>query len=263
MTLALSWVRSVGKSRELVCVTDSRLRFGGHWDCGPKVFQNQRGDSAILFAGDTLYAYPIIHHVNTCIAQHQKLRSRALDLPALNGHLIRVLNATVSQVADLPKGVDTTPSVEFIFTGYDWRRRDFRAWLIHYDRRIQAFTSRPARRWTGGNSAKMLTLVGDYQTEFKTRLCALLKQRTKLSSGGFDMEPFEVLRDMLREGTFERIGGPPQILKIYQHLNTRPIAVLWPNAESKKVSLGGRALLDYETHDFLTLDPDTLQSEKD
>jgi hypothetical protein len=258
MTLALSWVRSIKKTRELVCVTDSRLRFGGHWDCGPKLFATPRGDSAIMFAGATLYAYPIIHHINACIAQHQKLLSRALDLQELKGHLIRVLNRTLSEISDLPKSVDSTPDVEFIFNGYDWRRRDFCSWLIHYDRSISAFTFRPTRRWTGGNSAKVLTLTGDYRNEFKLRLTRLLKERSKLTSGGFDMEPFEILRDMLREGSFERIGGPPQILNIYQHLNARPVAVFWPNSDSKRVTLGGRALLDYETHDFLTLDPDTL-----
>ena len=260
MTLALAWIRSVGHSKELVCATDSRLRFGGHWDCGPKLFPTPRGDSAVMFAGDTLYAYPIIHHILTCIGQHRKLLSRALDLPELKGHLLRVLNATVAEVADLPAGVDPTPIVEFIFTGFDWRRSEFKGWLFHYDRSIGRFTFRPMRRWKGpGNRAKALAMSGDYRDEFKERLVALLRGKAKLASGGFDMEPFEILRDMLREPRFDRIGGPPQIIKIYPHLNCRHYAVFWPDRRSGKTSLGGRALLDYETHEFMTLDPDTLQ----
>lgn len=44
------------------------------------------------------------------------------------------------------------------------------------------------------------------------------------------MEPFEVLRDMLREKNevkYPLIGGSPQLIKIYKHLNRTPIAVKW------------------------------------
>jgi hypothetical protein len=261
MTLSLAWVRSVGRSSEFVCATDSRLRSGGHWDCGPKIFPTPRGDSAILFAGDTLFAYPIAYHLNAAIAQQHKLRSRALDLPELKGHLVRVANAALKSIGDLPKGVDPAPQVQFILAGYDWRRKDFRGWLIQYDKSISAFTHRAARRWTGGNSAKTLLMAGDYLADFKSRLVELLKARSKLTSGGFDMEPFEVLRNMLREKSRPLIGGAPQILKIHQHLNSRPVAVLWPDAASNQTTLWGRELLDYESHEYLTLDPDSLEIE--
>src|SRR5258708_1318483 len=200
MTLALAWIRKIGKATQLVCATDSRLRFGGHWDCGPKLYATPRGDSALMFAGETLYAYPIITHFLSAIAYHPKSLSRALDLPELKGHLIRVLNAAVSEVEDLPQGVDPTPLVAFIFAGYDWRSQDYRSCLIHYDRSLNSFTFRPSQRWRGGNKSKVLTIAGDYRAEFKARLVQLLRQRGKLNTGAFDMEPFEVLRDMLRSG---------------------------------------------------------------
>ena len=258
MTIAVNWIRQVGQSRELVCATDSRLRFGGHWDCGPKAFPTARGDSAIMFAGDTMYAYPIVLHVLAAIAQHPKLTSRALDLPSLKGHLIRVLNKAVAMVEDLPKGSDPTPTVEFIFCGFDWRTHDFQSWLIHYDRSINAFTHRKSQKWRGRNDSKTLTLSGNYQKEFKEKLIELLRTRKKLTSGSFDMEPFEVLRDMIREGTNSHIGGAPQLLKVYPHLNCKPHCVTWPADEAKNRSLGGRILLDYESHRYLTIDPDSL-----
>ena len=257
MTLALAWTCTVGKAQELFCATDSRLRFGGHWDCGPKLFPTCRGDSVIMFAGDTIYAYPIIHHMQAAISQHPKSASRALDLPELKGHLLRVLNATIEEVSDLPKEV-ATPEVEFIFTGYEWRRKKFNGWLLHYDKSINRFTFRPMGAWQRNKSAKKFMLAGDYKEEFKERLVSLLRDRRKLTQGDFEMEPFEVLRDMLRSGDFNCIGGPPQLVKLYPHLNTTPVAVFWPSAEEERISVDGRALLDYEKTELPTLDPDRL-----
>lgn len=261
MTIALSWIRTVGRMHHLVCATDSRLRFGGYWDCGPKLYPTPRGDLAIMFAGSTLYAYPIITHLLTAISSHEKSISRRMDLFELRGHLMRILNASASQVSDLPKGADTTPDVEFIFAGYDWKKKDYANWLIHYDRSIKRFTFRRSTRWGGGNRAKTLTIAGDYQEEFKKRLISLLRDRSKLNSGGFNMEPFEVLRDMIRSNSYEQIGGAPQLLKIHPYLNYQPISVYWPNASAGTLSLGGRILLDYEKPCFLKMDPDTLEIE--
>lgn len=66
---------------------------------------------------------------------------------------------------------------------------------------------------------------------------------------------------MIRDGKHSLIGGPPQVLKIYQHMNVRPYAVYWPNRDSMRISFLGRPLLDYETTEYMALDPDTLQME--
>ena len=210
-----------------------------------------------MFAGDTIYAYPIIHHIQAAISQHPKSASRAFDLPELKGHLLRVLNATLNEVADLPKAI-ATPEVEFIFAGYDWRRKKFTGWLLWHDKAIKRFTFRPMGSWAPKRTSKKLMIAGDYQEEFKKRLVELLRARGKLTSGEFEMEPFEVLRDMLRSGDFPHIGGPPQLAKIYTHLNTTPVAVFWPTVADGRISVGGRALLAYEKTALPTLDPDLL-----
>lgn len=80
-----------------------------------------------------------------------------------------------------------------------------------------------------------------------------------MTVGGLDMEPFEVLRDMIRETKFTSIGGPPQMVKVYKHLNTLPHNIFWPTRDANQLTFLGRPLLSYEKNRFLSLDPDTLE----
>ena len=73
------------------------------------------------------------------------------------------------------------------------------------------------------------------------------------------MEPFEVLRDMIRQETSPYIGGPPQLAKAYQHLNVMRLGVYWPDRESGQIAVNGRPLLAYEKPYFPIVDPDTLE----
>ena len=61
----------------------------------------------------------------------------------------------------------------------------------------------------------------------RDRIINLLKQRGRFKTSYFDMEPFEVLRDIIRENLFDDIGGPPQLAKIYQNGSTQVFAVRW------------------------------------
>ena len=74
------------------------------------------------------------------------------------------------------------------------------------------------------------------------------------------MEPFEVLRDMLRENVSPHIGGAPQLMKVYPSSNSAIFGVLWPNRESNSVAVSGRKLLPYERLDCPVIDPDTLET---
>ena len=59
----------------------------------------------------------------------------------------------------------------------------------------------------------------------------------------------------------ESIGGAPQILKIYEHLSSRYLAVDW-NISSQKdgggIYICGRKILGYETPSMWILNPETL-----
>jgi hypothetical protein len=216
----------------------------------------------MCFAGNTMYAYPVMLQVIAAVSQHPRLLGRGMDLEDLKGHLVRVLNSMVALIHDLPIGATDDPDTTFLLCGWSWKRGEFKVWLLHYDASIKKFTFRPTKRWTGLNRDKLLAFTGDYEDEYKKLLISLLRNKNKLASGGFDMEPFEVLRDMLRDSTFHLIGGAPQVIKAYKSCSYKPYAVFWPNRAAATVNLLGRPLLDYEQSDYLVLDPDTLETVK-
>jgi hypothetical protein len=185
-----------------------------------------------------------------------------MDIHELKGHTLRVFDNLWSHISDLPNGrkVPDPANASFIFGGYSWRKKRFAIWLLHFDKHIGKFTFRTASRWRQGNYAKQIMFAGDNIKEAKTRLAELLRERDKLATGGFDMEPFEVLRDMVRSSEYPMIGGAPQVLKIYEFLNTQTYAVAWPNRAAGTVTLMGRPLLPYELTGSTVLDPDTLDT---
>ena len=256
MTLSIAWIRSVGETEELVIATDSRLRFGCAWDCCPKIFTLPRNDSAICFAGDTMHAYPIMIQIKNAIEMYPKLLSRALDIQDARGHFIRLITKMRQSIHDLPRDMKSpeAPETFFIFAGYSWDSQKFRIWLIKYDKKTDQFVhEKPPTIMRS-----LIAVTGDDVIEIRKRIFDVMKNRGKKPGDGMDMEPFEVLRDKIREQSHEAIGGPPQIIKIYKHMNTMPYGVFWPDGASKQVTYLGRPILNYEMVPFPILDPDTL-----
>lgn len=102
---------------------------------------------------------------------------------------------------------------------------------------------------------------------------------TSIEGSKFNMEPYEVVRDLLYEkvvnasNVFPTIGGAPQLIKIYQHSNAEPIGIfrsdkgdILQNKESIKkegdASLLGRYLQDYENTDVIYMDPYSLEAKR-
>jgi len=260
MTLVAAWVRHVATTRELVVASDSRLRFGREWDCCPKILPLPREDAVICFAGDTIYAYPVMLQLSHAVSMHQKTLSRATDLTDLSGHFLRVLNAMHGEIHDLPRNADDAPEVAFVLAGYSWKSNDFRIWRYYFmpvDRTFHAREASAHRKRTGGT--KYFHFVGDETYAAAQKLYRLLGNRGRLRRGGLDMEPFEILVSMIRDPAYATIGGAPQIVKIYRHSNHMPYSVFWPNRASNVLTLWGRTLLPYERQRYLGLDPDTLE----
>jgi hypothetical protein len=258
MTLALAWIRTLPGAEELVMASDSRLRFGCAWDSCPKIFTLPRSDSAICFAGDTMFAYPIMEQVRYGIGMFEKSRSRAMDLGSVRGHLLRVMDRMLLEIRDLPQGArePPPPDTRFIFAGYSWLTNQFRMWILHYDEARDRFafaTPRTLHR-------NRICLAGDHVAHAKTQILTLLRQRGKESGSGFDMEPLEVLREICRDPAFPEIGGAPQVVKIYRHMNCMPYAVFWPNRKSQTITFMGRPLLRYEMTSYMVIDPDSLET---
>jgi len=240
MTIAIAWVRKLAnESEELLIVADSRLSGGMIFDCCPKIMTLPRSDSAICFAGDTNYAYPLMLQLYLAIDAHSPLRDRSMDIHEMRSHALKVFNSmrdmVMSDHSDLKN-----PNISFILGGYSWERKLFSIWHIHFKKSEACFAYRPAKSWIG--DFDKIVFVGDWAKEAEKRLIKLLQYRynKSLTSQGkakfnFNMEPFEVVRDILRENAYNNnvsIGGPPQLVKVYQHMNTRPIAVYWPNRNS-------------------------------
>jgi hypothetical protein len=258
MTIATAWIRDVKGCEELVIVTDSRVTGAGWWwDCATKIMPLPREDSFICFAGDTMYAYPMMLHLSSMIESYPKLLNRNMDLHDLRGHTINVFNNIRDSVFNYVEG-EQYPQLKFILGGYSWIRKTFSIWLIAFDmaKKEFVFSSLPKHR------KRKVWFIGDdeYVKEARQKLNQLLLVRNKLNES-LDMEPFEVIRDMLRLHSKDpraSIGGPPQFVKIYQYIHAQPFGVLWPNKKSRQITVLGRNLLDYEQPNYPVLDPDEL-----
>jgi hypothetical protein len=77
------------------------------------------------------------------------------------------------------------------------------------------------------------------------------------------MEPFETLCRMLWEADRRgSIGGAPQMIKVYQYMNTCPVGVYWPHKadDFSHRTMLGRKLFDYEDTAYWFIDPDSLRT---
>jgi hypothetical protein len=263
MTLGMAWVRAVGGLRELIVISDSRLSGGQYWDANPKIMLLPRSDCVISFAGSTSDAYPLMIQAYNAITMFEPASNRGLDIAHLKGHLVRVFNRSISFISNPPVGQSTPddPDAIFMLSGYSWRAKHFRIWKLHFDKHIGKFTFQPTSPWSGkGQEQKLITFVGDPPliAEARKRLIEHLKQSGRLTSGGLNMEPFFVLRDMLRDGCYSSIGGAPQVVKIYEHMNAVPAGVYWPNKASETIAVLGRPLMDYEKVRWKIIDPDSV-----
>lgn len=85
------------------------------------------------------------------------------------------------------------------------------------------------------------TVIEDHQDVeaiAKQALLRLLKDRGAEDSVGLNLEPLEVLADLLRGVVSPHIGGPPQLVKIYPHSNVQPFGVRWPDRKGGVAVLG-------------------------
>lgn len=258
----MAWVRKVGGIRELIVASDSRLSGGQYWDANPKILLLPRSDAVISFAGATADAYPLMIQAYNAIKMFNPAETRVMDLSDLRGHLIRVFNHSRTFIHSLPHGQSTpdAPEAAFMLSGYSWKKKEFQIWTLHYDSHLSKFTFRPATKWRGqlNNGDKRIAFVGDEDVvkEAKRKLIEILRQRDKLSSSSLDMEPFEVLSEMLRSDCFPSIGGAPQLVKVYEHSNAIPVGVWWPQKEHGSLTLLGRPLMEFETIRWGAIDPD-------
>lgn len=265
MTLVAAWVKQNASKQELYIASDSRLSGGRAWDIGTKVLDLGRGDAVIAFAGLTANAYPLMLQLQSSVKMHPKIRSRALDLTHLKGHVLRIFNSMWHSISHLPNGqsVPDPAETQFILAGYSWLLAAFKIWTVYFDSRTNEFKFKEAslhKKKGGGN--KYFSFIGDDANLANERAYELLRERNRVKSKGMKMEPFEVLVEFIRDASKPYIGGCPQIYKVYSHLNTLPYNIYWPNREAETIAFGGRMLLPFERNEFLAFDPDTFEVAK-
>lgn len=269
MTIAAVWVRSLENgAEELIFCSDSRLSNGKRFDHCQKTFSFSRTDAAVCFAGRTDWAYPMIIAAIKAANLHAPSQTRALGLAKFKSHLINILNQMQREVHNFAQG-ENIPEVTFIFGGYDWFAKCFRIWRVEFESLSNKFI---AHERTGSNmfgGLGKIEIAGDAEwvSELRTRLKSVAQSRYGLdmrqpASSRFDMEPFEVIRDLLRESSAnDSIGGAPQAVKVYQYMNSADVAFFWPEVQSGRLYISGRPLLEYERANiFSVVDPDTTNS---
>jgi hypothetical protein len=261
MTLVAAWIRDAGNGGQLVVASDSRLSFGARWDCCPKVFPLARNDSVIAFCGDTAFAYPILLQLTNAIRNYEKAQSREMDITDLRPHFIKIIESMRSQVTNLPRGEHCIDPTDFslLFAGYSSKLREFKAWSLFFDEAKGAFNHRALsfhRKRTHGT--KPFLFIGDHVPDAMRLLYRKLQAQSSLTVGGLDMEPLQVLTELCENPNIEKIGGPPQLVKIYSFANVLPINVLWPRENPTHVAHFGRPLLPYEGSRYACLDLNDL-----
>lgn len=269
MTIAAAWVRTLDNgAEELFFCSDSRLSNGKRFDHCQKTFRFNRTDAAICFAGRTDWAYPMIIAAIKAADLHAPSQTRSLTLSKFKAHLLNLLNQMQREVHNFVQG-ENVPDVTFLFGGYDWWDKSFRLWRIKFDQKTSSFV---AHERTGSNTLGGLgkiEIAGDpeWTETLRQDVKALAQSRYGLDmrqppTARFNMEPFECIRDLLRNSSAgDSIGGAPQAVKIYQYLNSTDVGFFWPRLEGGRLFLSGRPLLNYERAEIRSvIDPDSIQS---
>ena len=265
MTLAVAWERRTGQGSELLFASDSRVRQGGAWDTCPKIFRLPRTDALMAFAGETLWAYPIALQTIATIQDFAASRSGHYDLRATRGHAMRTMNGMMQSAPSDIQGQEF--SFEFLFGGWCWQEQAFRLWRLYwapYYGEMRHDSVQPTHRlgksrFIGTRDSGKNNPADEVVGAAKALLSRRLRDRYGILRRGqrLDMEPWEVLLEIIRSGTYDTVGGAPQLAKVYRSMNSTVFSVLWPDRNGKPTLLG-RQLLDYEVTDAPQIDPDGL-----
>jgi len=253
MTLCVSWIREVNNEKELIFATDSCLSGGERWPSGVKLFELPRKDCLICFAGETNRTYPLILNLISSIKFDEHLLNSHTDIAEVLDYLTRLFTSLCHSITDY--GTQSYKSVlgdfQFLFGGWSWKDNDFKLWKVEYSHEAEAFLHDET------NSDEMFfTFIGDELEESKKLLEDEISKSGKTLSRRFDMEPFKVLIEMIRNRSYSHIDGAVQIAKIHSPGTTEFFGVYWPSINGKKTFLGKEVSTDNNPI-VKYIDPDT------
>lgn len=284
MTVAVAWIRPILDYQQLVFVSDSRISGGATFDGTPKILSLPRNDCAIAFAGESGHGFSMMLQLSLAIDAYPKAKRGALDLSEVRSHARKLFDGMCPLIHSRVLNDDDLklPAANFLFGGYSWRAKEFKLWQISYQKAANSFRADPApflcydpfwktfknhfRPPPHKTAVGRVLFAGDQGPAARKLLLERLSQRANNETvpAKLDMEPFEIVRDMLRNSGLrdppdsETIGGAPQVLKVFQYRSVSSFAVFWPDRQGRP-HLHGRPCLGYEHIDKQIIDPDTLE----
>lgn len=232
MTLCVAWLREINKEQELVFATDSCLSGGERWHSGVKLFELPRKDCLICFAGETNRTYPLILNLITSIKFDEHLSNSHTDITEVLDYLTQLFSELCNSITNYdPQSFEQAlGEFQFIFGGWSWKANGFKLWRLEYNHAVKAFMHDET------NAGDMLyTFIGDELDNAEESLNKELIKNKKVTSRSFDMEPFKVLIEMIRDTAYSSIDGAVQLAKIHPPGATEFLGVYW---RGKKTFLG-------------------------
>ena len=255
MTLCVAWVREVSNTKELIFATDSCLSGGERWHSGVKLFELPRKDCLICFAGDTNRTYPLILNLISSVKFDHHLANTHTDIKEVLEYLTNLFTNLCNSITDYgtQEFEQVLGNFEFLFGGWSWEENDFKLWRLSYNFEMRGF----AHDEIGGENM-VYAFIGDELETAERKLKDELEKRGRLLTRTFDMEPFKVLLEMIRDKSFTTIDGAIQLAKIYPPGTVEFFGVLWPSADGKKTFLGKD--VTYNNMPLVKyIDPDTTE----
>jgi len=155
-----------------------------------------------------------------------------------------VFNDMIGRFEDLVQPF-LSADVQFLFAGYSWMRKGFRIWTIYYSPKEKRFSGREALSFHP--RLTKAAFIGDWSKRVRAKLIDELRVGEK----PVHLEPLTVATVLDSAEPQDTIGGPPQLIRITQHMNTRPLCVRWRNEDT----LFGRPLFRYKNMDYWIVEP--------
>lgn len=249
MTLLTAWLRNRSDVRELVMASDSRLSAGPErWDTSPKVLTFARTDMAMGFTGTTELAYPAMLQLDRALETHPGMIERRFDVTQVCSLFEDILNQMVSLASSaIQESLDQSlTDTTFLLGGFSWKMGEFRIWEFAWDRSQRKYRKNRRRLVGARKNEHTFVFLGNGAKAAKKRLLSVLTDDySRPATRGLDMEPLAVLAEAIADASLTHVGGAPQVIKVYRHMNAEPFSVLWPRTNPRP-TFAGRPLLSYE-----------------
>lgn len=255
MTLCTAWIRQTDDGEELVFATDSCLSMGERWHSGVKLFELPRKDCLICFAGATTRTYPLILNLISSIKFDEDLSNPHTDLSDVLEYLTNLFTDLCNSISGYEPQTfkEALGEFEFLFGGWSWKKNGFEIWTLRYNHELKAFLPNKVN-----DDSMVFSFIGDEIDKAGSLLEEELSKNKKILSKSFDMEPFRVLLEMIREPEHDSIDGAIQLAKIHPPGITEFYGVYWPSIKGKKTFLGKD--VNFENNPAVKfIDPDTAE----